>query len=103
MFRTRLRTVSSILPAVGLLLMSALVAFSQPGGSTTHSTGNSRTIASGEKVKIKGVVVSRSADVFTMRDANGVDTVVRLTDHTSVKANGGFLRSGTNYGQTNIM
>jgi outer membrane protein OmpA-like peptidoglycan-associated protein len=38
-----------------------------------------------------------------VRDANGVDTVVRLSDRTSVKTNGGFLRSGTNYGQTNIL
>jgi hypothetical protein len=32
-----------------------------------------------------------------------VDTIVRLTDRTSVKSSGGFLRSGTNYGQTNIL
>jgi outer membrane protein OmpA-like peptidoglycan-associated protein len=34
---------------------------------------------------------------------NGVDTVVRLTDKTSVKTKGGFLRSGTNYAQTSIL
>jgi outer membrane protein OmpA-like peptidoglycan-associated protein len=38
-----------------------------------------------------------------LRDLNGVDTVVRLTDRTSVKSKGGFLRGGTNYGQTNIL
>ena len=54
-------------------------------------------------MKIKGVVVRRDADTFTVRDLSGVDTIVRLTDHTSVKSNGGFLRSGTNYGQTNIL
>ncbi|HEU5236877.1 MAG TPA: OmpA family protein, partial [Pyrinomonadaceae bacterium] len=54
-------------------------------------------------MKIKGVVVRRDADTFTVRDLSGVDTIVRLTDQTSVKSHGGFLRSGTNYGQTNIL
>jgi outer membrane protein OmpA-like peptidoglycan-associated protein len=54
-------------------------------------------------MKIKGVVTRRDSDTFTVRDANGVDTVVRLDDRTSVKANGGFLRSGSNYAQTNIL
>ena len=34
---------------------------------------------------------------------NGVDTVVRLDDRTSVKTKGGFLRSGDNYAQTQIL
>jgi outer membrane protein OmpA-like peptidoglycan-associated protein len=54
-------------------------------------------------MKIKGVVVHRDADTFTLRDLSGVDTIVRLTDRTSVKSNGGFLRGGTNYGATNIL
>src|SRR5438094_302807 len=54
-------------------------------------------------MKIKGVVVKRDADTFTVRDLTGNDTVVRLTDRTSVKSSGGFLRSGTNYGSTNIL
>jgi outer membrane protein OmpA-like peptidoglycan-associated protein len=54
-------------------------------------------------MKIKGVVTRRDADTFTVRDMNGVDTVVRLTDRTSVKTKGGFLRSGTNYAQTSIL
>ena len=104
MLRTRLRTVSSVTLAIGVLLISAFMAFSQSQkGSTSKGSSNARTIASGEKMKIKGVVTSRSAETFTVRDANGVDTVVRLSDRTSVKTNGGFLRSGTNYGQTNIL
>src|SRR5947199_3113248 len=54
-------------------------------------------------MKFKGVVVRRDADTFTVRDLTGVDTVVRLSDRTTVKSSGGFLRSGTNYGQTNIL
>ena len=47
--------------------------------------------------------MKRDADTFTVRDLTGTDTVVRLTDRTSVKTSGGFLRSGTNYGQTQIL
>jgi outer membrane protein OmpA-like peptidoglycan-associated protein len=102
MVRTRLRTVSVVKLAIGVLLISASMAFSQsPKGSASSAT-NSRTVASGEKMKIKGVVTHRDADTFTVRDANGVDTVVRLSDRASVKSNGGFLRSGNNYAQTNI-
>src|SRR5947199_10505058 len=54
-------------------------------------------------MKFKGVVVRRDADTFTVRDLTGNDTIVRLTDITSVKSSGGFLRSGTNYGSTNIL
>jgi len=54
-------------------------------------------------MKLKGVVTRRDADTFTVRDMNGVDTVVRLDDKTSVKTHGGFLRGGTNYAQTSIL
>jgi OmpA-OmpF porin, OOP family len=84
--------------AMGLLLFTAPVAISQD-----NTTASSRTVASGQKIKVKGVVTRRDADTFTVRDNNGVDTVVQLTDRTSVKAKGGFLRSGANYAQTQIL
>ncbi len=90
---------SAAVLALGLLFAAAPLAYSQ---DTTAAAG-SRTVASGEKMKIKGVVTRRDADTFTVRDNNGVDTVVRLDEKTSVKTKGGFLRSGTNYGQTNIL
>lgn len=72
-------------------------------GSDTTNPAGSRTVAQGQKLKLKGVVVRRDADTFTVRDMNGVDTVVRLEDRTSVKTDGGFLRGGNNYGQTSIL
>jgi outer membrane protein OmpA-like peptidoglycan-associated protein len=90
---------SSLVLAIGLLVFSAPIAFSQD----TTPTAGSRTVASGQKMKLKGVVTRRDADTFTVRDINGVDTVVRLDERTSVKTKGGFLRSGTNYAQTNIL
>lgn len=96
-----LRTFRSLALAFGLALTLSPLAFGQD--SNQNKTTRTRSVASGEKMKIKGVVVKRDADTFTVRDLTGNDTVVRLTDRTSVKANGGFLRSGTNYGQTNIL
>src|SRR5678815_332246 len=62
-----------------------------------------RTVTSGQNMTLKGVVTRRDSDTFTVRDMNGVDTVVRLSDRTSVKTKGGFLRGGTNYAQTSIL
>src|SRR3989454_8476544 len=95
------RMFRSIALAFALALTLSPLAFSQ--NSTDNNQTRSRTVASGEKMKIKGVVVKRDADTFTVRDLTGNDTIVRLTDKTSVKTNGGFLRSGTNYGTTNIL
>src|SRR5918911_4360328 len=106
--------------AFGLVLALAPLALAQDTtGSNTQDTTNTgasattatntnagtqtRSAQSGQKMKIKGVVTRRDADTFVVRDANGVDTTVRLTDQTSVKTKGGFLRSGTNYGQTSIL
>ena len=82
-----------------LLVFSASPILAQ---DTTNPSG-SRAVTSGQKLKIKGVVTRRDADTFTVRDLNGVDTVVRLDDKTSVKTKGGFLRGGTNYAQTSIL
>ncbi|HKO44178.1 MAG TPA: OmpA family protein [Pyrinomonadaceae bacterium] len=90
---------SSLMLAVTLLTVSASLAIAQD----STPTAGARTVASGEKMKLKGVVVRRDADTFVVRDINGVDTTVRLDDRTSVKTKGGFLRSGTNYGLTNIL
>jgi OOP family OmpA-OmpF porin len=99
---TSFRMFRSFALAFGLALVLSPLALGQDSNNNSTAT-RSRTVASGEKMKIKGVVVKRDADTFTVRDLTGNDTVVRLTDKTSVKSSGGFLRSGTNYGSTNIL
>jgi len=89
-------------PAVVTLCLLVFSASPILAQDTTNPAG-SRTIASGQKLKIKGVVTRRDSDTFVVRDMNGVDTTVRLDDRTSVKTNGGFLRGGTNYAQTSIL
>src|SRR5215212_693659 len=51
-----------------LLVFSASPVLAQ---DTTNPAG-SRTVTSGQKLKIKGVVTRRDADTFTVRDMNGV-------------------------------
>jgi outer membrane protein OmpA-like peptidoglycan-associated protein len=100
------KTLRSIALAFGLALALSPLAFGQNSTQATKTPTDAtraRSVSSGEKLKIKGVVVKRDADTFTIRDMTGNDTVVRLTDRTSVKTNGGFLRGGTNYGATNIL
>jgi len=74
-----------------------------PAVLTTCLLVFSASPSSGQKMKIKGVVTRRDADTFTVQDMNGVDTIVRLDNRTSVKTKGGFLRGGTNYATTNIL
>src|SRR5438094_1250531 len=99
---TSFRTFRSVALAFGVALVLSPLALGQDSNTKANQT-RARSVASGERMKIKGVVVRRDVDTFTIRDLNGADTVVRLTDRTSVKSSGGFLRSGINYGQTNIL
>ena len=62
-----------------------------------------RSVPSGAKMKFKGVVISRDADNFTIRDRTRQDYLVRITDNTSIKTNGGFFRSGKKYPVTDIL
>jgi outer membrane protein OmpA-like peptidoglycan-associated protein len=62
-----------------------------------------RNIASGQKMKLKGRIVRRDAETFSIRDERDIETIVRLTDQTSVKSKGGWFRSGKNYDVTSLL
>lgn len=53
-----------------------------------------RSLTSGQKYKIKGVVVAKDDDSFTVRDAVGVDTNVVISSNTSIRTKGGFFGGG---------
>jgi outer membrane protein OmpA-like peptidoglycan-associated protein len=93
------RTFRSIALAFTLALTISPLALAQTDNNSTRA----RSVASGEKMKIKGVVVRRDVDTFTVRDLTGNDTVVRMTDQTSVKSKGGVFSGGTKYQATNII
>jgi OmpA-OmpF porin, OOP family len=64
---------------------------------------NTRPVPVGAKVKFRGVIVRRDADTFVVRDASRNDTQVLITDDTSIKTKGGFLRSGKRYPVTDLL
>ena len=64
---------------------------------------NIRSVPSGSKMKFRGVVISREGDTFTIRDRSRADYQVLITDDTSIKTHGGFLRSGKKYPVTDIL
>src|ERR1051326_5507390 len=71
--------------------------------ATRDRSLTARSVPAGSKMKFKGVVISRDADVFTIRDRTRQDYQVLITDDTSIKTNGGFLRSGKKYPVTDIL
>lgn len=64
---------------------------------------NTQSVPNGAKLKFRGVVISRDADTFRIRDRNRQDYEVLLTDRTSIKTHGGFLRFGKKYAETDIL
>ncbi|HEX8091504.1 MAG TPA: OmpA family protein [Blastocatellia bacterium] len=84
-------------------LMGAPYAFAQDKPQDTGYRPGIRNVPSGQKQKLKGRIVRRDADTFSVRDAEDMETVVVLTDRTSVKSKGGFFRSGTNYDVTSLL
>ncbi len=94
---------SNVSNRVRFIALTFALVLSLAPAALAQGGGNTRTVASGQKMKLKGVVTRRDADTFVVQDANGVLTTVAMTNATSVKTKGGFLRGGTNYGVTAIL
>jgi OmpA-OmpF porin, OOP family len=90
---------------VALLLTCTSLALGQ--GSRAQNapdpSANIRSVPSGSKMKFRGVVIRRDADTFTVRDRSRADYLILLTDNTSIKTHGGFLRRGKKYAVTDIL
>lgn len=97
----------SIVWAVAIVLALVPVALGQSTNQTQTSSQapntSLRSVPAGAKMKFRGVVISRDADVFTIRDRSRADYQVRISDNTSIKTHGGFLRSGKKYPVTDIL
>src|SRR4051812_30996800 len=102
-----IKTSRSLMLAFGLALALACAfpVFGQGSGAqpTRDPTVNLRSVPSGAKMKFKGVVIRRDADTFTVRDRSRTDYQILLTDNTSIKTYGGFLRGGKKYAVTDIL
>ena len=91
-----------------VVLASISLAFGQEpkSGSQSRDSGyrpGIRAMASGQKATARGSIIRREADTFSIRDDQDLETVVVLTDQTSVKSKGGFLRWGKNYDVTSLV
>jgi len=62
-----------------------------------------RSLTSGEKYKIKGVVVAKDDMSFIVRDYTGVDTKVMIEPSTSIKTKGGIFGGGDRIASTQIV
>ncbi|HEV8369312.1 MAG TPA: OmpA family protein [Pyrinomonadaceae bacterium] len=87
--------------SMALLLSAATFALGQVSSQQVNTA--IRSVPSGSKMKFKGVVISRDADNFTIRDRTRQDYLVRITDNTSIKTYGGFFRGGKKYPVTDIL
>jgi OmpA-OmpF porin, OOP family len=97
---------SALVSVLAIFMAVAPLSF----GQVTHSqptkdlnTYNVRSVPSGAKMKFKGVVISRDADNFTIRDRTRTDYQVLINDNTSIKTYGGFLSGGKKYPVTDIL
>lgn len=105
-FQRTAKTLS--IAAVLLMLVSAPQAFGQESGQPAQQQDTGfrpgiRRVESGQKTKLKGRIVRRDADTFSVVDEQSMETIVLLTDRTSVKSKGGFFRSGKNYDVTSLL
>jgi len=85
-----------------LALNSAVLGQESQPRDTGVKPGN-RIVANGAKTKVSGIIIRREADTFSVADDSNTETVVMLTDRTSVKSKGGFFRSGKDYGVTSLL
>jgi OmpA-OmpF porin, OOP family len=75
--------ISLLVMSVSLVLVIAMLL--PPSGYAQFKEGQKRTVAAGEEVKIKGVILNRDGEMFVLRDVSRTDTVVVLTDATKVR------------------
>jgi len=77
------------------LVIGVAGAFAQNGTTgTTGPNGQVRDLASGQKYKIEGVVVSQDDTSVVVRDSVGVETRVLISPTTSIKTKGGIFGGG---------
>lgn len=97
----RSNTLRTFVAGCALALALAPSAFAQD--NTSASTPQQATVASGQKAKLRGAVVSRTDNSFVVQDdATGAQQTVVINERTSIKTKGGFLGGGTKYAVANI-
>ena len=86
----------SLVLMVGMLFSGLVFGEFQPG--------TKRVVKAGEDLDIKGVILSRDGETFVLRDLTKTDTVVLLTDSTTIKsAKKGLFRGGKEFDVTALV
>jgi len=86
----------SLVLMVGMLFSGLVFGEFQPG--------QKRVVKAGEDLDVKGVILSRDGETFVLRDLTKTDTVVLLTDSTSIKsAKKGLFRGGKEFDVTALV
>jgi len=63
-----------------------------------------RVVKAGEELQVKGVILTRDGETFVLRDMEKTDTVVLLTDSTTIKsAKKGLFRGGKEFDVTALV
>src|ERR1044071_4650431 len=95
------RTLRTFVGTCALALAFAPAALAQDTQTSTNA--RTTTVASGQKTKLRGAVVSSTGSSFVLQDdVSGAQTTVVVNDSTSVKTKGGFFGGGTKYAASNI-
>ena len=95
--------VFSFVTLVMMLALSSAVLGQESQSRDTGVRPGNRIVTNGVKAKVNGIIIRREADTFSVADDSNTETVVLLTDRTSVKSKGGFFRSGKDYGVTSLL
>ena len=94
---------SSLIFTLVFILAFAGFAAAQAPSNPARVDRPTQPVPNGAKLKFKGVVIDRDADTLTVRDRSRTDYRVALTDRTSIKTFGGFLKSGKKYPVTELL
>ncbi|HTG14709.1 MAG TPA: OmpA family protein [Blastocatellia bacterium] len=104
--RSNVSASSRLFASIVLLVLasvSPVLAQDTKPPSQSRDSSHTRAMANGQKATLRGSILRREADTFTIRDDRDMDTIVLMTDQTSVKSKGGFLRRGKNYEVTSLV
>src|SRR5687767_5162390 len=90
---------------VALVAVAFMVLMIPSSGFSTLNPNNAHAlpVPQGDKLKIQGVVSTRSGDAFKVRDPSGRETTVLLTSQTDVTSHSRGLRGKKEYPVTYIM
>ncbi len=86
------------------ICMALVLGLASVVASAEIPAGQKRTVKAGEDLDVKGVILRRDGETFVLRDATKTDTVVLLTDSTTIKtARKGVFRGGKEFDVTALV